>query len=137
MTEENSGKNTEEKTTIDIAVQRMREENLELSTKLKAATDALAKVTKERDDAAQFLEKNERGEAIDALKKMGCTYSVEEFDAMKLDALDQLKQHYRYFQPPVLFKSGADVSRARKSVYDSLDDVYVSLDVRKKAHQEA
>ncbi len=41
MTEENSGKNTEEKTVIDIAVQRMREETLELSTKLKAATDAL------------------------------------------------------------------------------------------------
>ena len=136
MTEENSGK-TEEKNVIDIAVQRMREETLELSTKLKAATDALAKVTKERDDAAQFLEKNERGEAIDALKKMGCTYSVEEFDGMKLDALDQLKQHYRYFQPPVLFKSGADVSRSRKSVYDSLDSVYVPLDERKKAHQGA
>ena len=136
MTEENSGKNTEEKTTIDIAVQRMREETLELSSKLKAATDALAKVTTERDEAAQFLEKNERGEAIDALKKMGCTYSVEEFDGMKLDALDQLKQHYRYFQPPV-YKSGADVSMARKSVYDSLDSVYVPLDVRKKAYQEA
>jgi hypothetical protein len=136
MTDQESGKKTEDKTVVDIAVQRMREENLELATKLKVALDALENVTKERNVASQFLEENERGKAIDALRTMGCTYSIEEFDGMKLGALDELKQHYRYFQPPV-FKSGADVSKARKSIYDSLDDLFVPLDVRKKAYQEA
>lgn len=134
MTEENSG--NEERTVIDISVQRMREENLDLKAQLKAATDALDKVTKERDASRAFLEKNERGVAIDSLKKMGCTYSIEEFDTMSLSQLDELKQHYRYFQPPV-FKSGADVSKARKSIYESLDDVYVPLEKRTQSLQEA
>lgn len=135
MTDEKSGK-TEEKTVIDISVERMRQENLELATKLQAATDSLEKITEERNKATQFLEENERGKAVDALRKMGCTYGIEELDTMPLGALDELKQHYRYFQPPV-FKSGADVSNARKSIYDSLDDVYTSLDVRKNGLQEA
>ena len=135
MTDDKSGK-TEEKTVIDISVERMRQENLELTAKLQAATDSLEKITAERNSATQFLEENERGKAIDALKKMGCTYSVEEFDRMELDALDQLKQHYRYFQPPV-FKSGADVSKSRKSIYDSLDDVYTPLDERRQSLQGA
>ena len=134
MTEENSGK--KEKTVIDISVQRMREENLKLAADLKVVVDALEVIKKERDESRAFLEENERGKAIDALKKGGCTYSVEEFDKMTLDKLDELKQHYRYFKPPV-FKSGADVTKARKSVYDSLDDVYVPLETRMKSHQEA
>ena len=128
MTEEN--KETTPKDVVDIAVQRMREENLDLAAKLKAATDALETVTRERDAARAFLEKNERGEVIDTLKKMGCTYSVEEFDKMSLDQLDQLKAHYRYFKPPV-FRSGADVSGKRKSIYDTLDDVYIPMEKRK------
>jgi len=135
MTKDESGK-TEENTVIAISVERMRQENLELASKLQAATDSLEKITAERNKATQFLEENERGKAVDALKKMGCTYSVEEFDVMTLVALDELKQHYRYFQPPV-FKSGADISKSRKSIYDSLDNVYVSLDERKRSLQEA
>ena len=134
MTEENSGK--EPKTAIEISVERMRQENLELQAQLRAVTDALEVVTKERDASRIFVEQNERGKAIDALKKMGCTYSIEEFDQMSLNALDELKAHYRYFQPPV-FKSGADVSKARKSIYDSLDDVFVPLGERRKRLQEA
>ena len=134
MTEKNSGK--EEKTVIDISVERMRQENLELAAQLKVAIDALESVTKERDTATKFLEENERGKAIDALKTMGCTYAVEEFDQMKLDELDQLKQHYRYYKPPV-FISGADVSKARKSIYDSLDEVYVPLADRMRNLSEA
>ena len=134
MTDEDSG-NIEEKTVIDISVERMRQENLELEAKLKAATDALEVVTKEKNKATQFLEENERGKAVDALKKMGCTYSIEEFDKMSLGELDQLKSHYRYYQPPI-FKSGADVSGKTKSIYDALDNVYVPLDERKKKLQE-
>ena len=135
MTEENSGKETE-KTVIDISVERMRQENLALETKLKAATDMLSAVTKERNEATKYLEQNERGIAVDDLKKMGCTYSVEEFDKMSLGELDQLKSHYKYFQPPV-FKSGADTSGKSKSIYDSLDTLYVPLDIRRKSLQEA
>ena len=134
MTEENSGK--EEKTVIDISVQRMREENLKLAADLKVVVDALEVITKERDESRAFLEENERGKAVDALKKSGCTYSVEEFDRMTLDKLDELRSHYRYFKPPV-FKSGADMSKARKSIYDSFDDVYVPLEARMKRLQEA
>ena len=134
MTDEKSGK--EPKTAIEISVERMRQENLELQAQLRAVTDALEVVTKERDASRIFVEQNERGKAIDALKKMGCTYSIEEFDHMSLNALDELKAHYRYFQPPV-FKSGADVSKARKSIYDSLDDVFVPLGERRKRLQEA
>ena len=136
MTDKESGTITEEKTVIDISVERMRQENLELAAQLKVATDALANITKERDVATTFLEQNERAKAIDAIKKMGCTYSIEEFDGMTLDALDQLKQHYRYYKPPV-FISGADVSKARKSIYDSLENIYVPLDERTKSRQEA
>ena len=138
MTEEKSGNidSTEAKTVIDISVERMRQENLELAARLKAATDSLERITLEKNQATKFLEENERGKAIDALKKMGCTYSIEEFDQMTLGALDDLKQHYRYFQPPV-FKSGADVSKARKSVYDALGDLYVPLVDRKRSLQEA
>ena len=135
MTDEKSGK-TEEKTVIDISVERMRQENLELQAQLQVVTDALEGITKERDVATTFLEKNERGKAVDALKKMGCTYSVEEFDRMSLDALDKLKQHYRYYKPPV-FKSGADVRKVRKSVYDALDNIYVPVEERRKSLQEA
>lgn len=135
MTDENSGNDTE-KTVVEIATERMRQEMLEMKAELQAARDSLAKVTKERDAAAQFLERNERAAAIDAIKKMGCTYSAEEFDKMTLDQLDQLKSHYRYFQPPA-FKSGADVSGKSKSVYDALDDLYIPLDIRRKSLQEA
>ena len=128
MTDENSG--TPEKTVIDIAVERMRQETESLKSQLKAATDALELVTKERNEATSFLEKNERGLAIEDLKKMGCTYSVEEMDRMSLDQLDELKSHYRYFKPPV-FKSGADISGKNKSVADSLDSIYVPLEERR------
>jgi hypothetical protein len=67
---------------------------------------------------------------------MGCTYSAEEFDKMSLDQLAELKSHYKYYKPPT-FTSGADVSGKKKSVYDSLDDIYVPLDVRKKNYSEA
>ena len=132
MTENNTGKETPEKTVVEIATERMRQEMESMKAELQATRDALARVTKERDAAAQFLERNERGIAVDDLKKMGCTYSAEEFDKMSLDELDQLKSHYRYFQPPV-FKSGADVSGKRKSIYDSLDDLYKPLKDRMEA----
>jgi len=130
MTDKNSG-NTEEKTVIDISVERMRQENLELQAKLQAATDMLEAVTKERNEAAKYLEQNERGIAIDDLRKMGCTYGVEEFDRMTLAQLDQLKSHYRFFKPP-LFKSGADVSGETKSPFTSLDGLYIPLEKRRK-----
>jgi hypothetical protein len=134
MTDENSGET--ERTVVDISVERMRQENLDLKAKLQAATDTLEKIKNERDKATQFLEQNERGKAVDALKKMGCTYSVEEFDRMSLDELDQLKSHYRFFKPPI-FQSGADISGKSKSVYDALDSIYVPLEERKKSLQEA
>jgi hypothetical protein len=67
---------------------------------------------------------------------MGCTYSVEEFDKMTLDQLAELKSHYKYFNPPA-FKSGADVSGKKESIYTSLDDIYVPLEPRKRSLQEA
>lgn len=130
MTENNDNPG-KEKTVIDISVERMRQENLELAAKLKAATDMLEAVTKERNEAAKYLEQNERGIAIDDLKKMGCTYGVEEFDKMTLAELDQLKSHYKFFKPPP-FKSGADVSGETKSPFTSLDDLYVPLEKRRK-----
>ncbi len=135
MTDKTSG-NTPEKTVIDIAVERMRQELEGAKADLKVATDALASVTAERNKAASFLEQNERGIAIEDLKKMGCTYSAEEFDKMSLDQLAELKTHYKYFNAPS-FKSGADVSGQRKSVYSSLDTIYTSLEDRSKGLAEA
>ena len=134
MTEENSG--TPEKTVIDIAVERMRQELEGIKSELKAATDSLEVVTKERNQAANFLEQNERGIAIKDLEKMGCTYSAEEFDKMTLDQLAELKSHYKYFNPPT-FKSSADVSGKRESIYTSLDDIYESLESRKEKYSGA
>ena len=131
MTDNDNPGNTE-KTVIDISVERMRQENLDLQAKLQAATDMLDSVTKERNEAAKYLEQNERGIAIDDLKKMGCTYGIEEFDRMSLEQLDQLKSHYKFFNPKPLFKSGADVSRETKSPFTSLDDLYVPLEDRRK-----
>jgi len=131
MTDEKSGKTPEVRTVIDISVERLTQENL----KLKAELDTLKKVfvveEKKLADATSFLEQNERGKARDALAVMGCTYSMEELDRMSLDQLDKLKQHYRFFNPPV-FKSSGKISAERKSIYDSLDDVYVPLGERKK-----
>ena len=134
MTNENSG--TPEKTVIDISVERMRQELEGAKIELKAATDALAAVTKERNQAASFLEQNERAIAIKDLEKMGCTYSAEEFDKMTLDQLADLKSHYKYFNPPT-FKSGSDVSVKRESVFTSLDDIYESLESRKEKYSGA
>ena len=135
MTDNISG-DTPEKTVVDIAIERMRQELEGVKSELKITTDALANVTKERNQAASFLEQNERGIAIKDLEKMGCTYSVEEFDKMTLDQLAELKSHYKYFNPPA-FKSGADVSGRKESIYTSLDDVYVPLEPRKRSLQEA
>jgi hypothetical protein len=135
MAEEISG-DAPEKTVVDIAIERMRQELEGVKAELKAATDSLAAVTKERNQAASFLEQNERGIAIKDLEKMGCTYSAEEFDKMTLDQLAELKSHYKYFNPPT-FKSGADVSGKKESIFTALDDVYVSLEDRKKNYSEA
>lgn len=135
MSEQESGKDSE-KTVVDIAIERMRQELEGVKGELKAATDQLAAVTKERNQAASFLEQNERGIAIKDLEKMGCTYSVEEFDKMSLDQLAELKSHYKYYKPPT-FTSGADVSGKMKNVHDSLDDIYVPLEPRKRSLQEA
>jgi len=135
MTKENSG-DAPEKTVVDIAIERMRQELESVKADnlaLKAAIDA---VTKERNQAASFLEQNERGIAIKDLQKMGCTYAVEQFDEMSLDELSTLKSHYKYFKPAG-FTSGADVSGKAKSIHDSLDDVYVSLEERSKGLAEA
>jgi len=129
---DNDNPGNKEKTVIDIATERMRQQILELEGKLKAATDTLETVTKERNEAAKYLEQNERGIAIDDLKKMGCTYGVEEFDRMSLEQLDQLKSHYKFFNPKPLFQSGADVSRETKSPFTSLDGLYVPLEERRK-----
>ncbi len=135
MTDKNPGDNPG-KTVVDIAVERMREETESLKMQLKAATDALTEVTAERNKAASFLEQNERGIAIEGLRKSGCTYSVEEFDKMNVNQLAELKSHYKYFNPPT-FKSGADVSVKRKSSFDSLDNIYTSLEDRSKGLSEA
>ncbi len=136
MTDENPGDNPG-KTVIDIAVERMRQELEGVKAELKVASDALASVTKERNQAASFLEQNERGLAIKDLETMGCTYSVEEFDKMNVNQLAELKSHYKYFNPPTTFKSGADVSGKRKSAFSSLDDIYTSLEDRSKGLAEA
>lgn len=136
MTEDNPGEDPG-KTVIDIAVERMRQELEGVKSELKVATDALAAVTVERNKAANFLEQNERGIAIKDLEKIGCTYSVEEFDKMSINQLAELKSHYKYFNPPTTFKSGADVSGQRKSIHSSLDDIYVSLADRSKGLSEA
>ena len=136
MTEENSGKNTEEKTVIDIRLERVHAENKQLRAAFEGLQKQFDSVVQERDTANATMEYEERGQMRDALRVMGCTYGADELDGMSIDQLDKLKRHYTNFQVPP-FKSGADVSRSRKSVYDSLDSVYVPLDVRKKAHQEA
>ena len=131
MTDNENPGNTE-KTIFAIATERREQKIMELEAKLKAATDMLEKVTKERNEAAGEIEQNERALAIDDLKKMGCTYGVEEFDRMSLEQLDQLKSHYKFFNPKPLFKSGADVSRETKSPFTSLDGLYVPLEERRK-----
>ena len=131
MTDNENPGNTE-KTVFDMATERREQRILELEAKLKAATDMLEKVTKERNEAAGEIEQNERALAIDDLKKMGCTYGVEEFDRMSLEQLDQLKSHYKFFNPKPLFQSGADVSRETKSPFTSLDGLYVPLEERRK-----
>jgi len=138
MTEENSGNNTEETTrdVIDISVENLKHENLKLKAEVDSLKGLLKSASKELTDAKSFLEQNERGKIRDQLRTMGCTYGVEELDNMSLDELDQLKQHYRFYNPPV-FKSGADVSKQRKSMYDSLDEIYTPLTERKRSLQEA
>ena len=131
MTDNDSGKEPKERTVIDIAVERLSQENI----KLKAEVDSLKGLFLDKEKklaaATSFLEQNERGKAREALAVMGCTYSMEELDKMSLDQLDQLKQHYRYYKPPVFVSSGS-VSGERKSIYDSLDTVYVPMAERKK-----
>ncbi len=135
MTNENSGV-IPEKTVVDIAIERMRQELEGVKAELKAATDSLATVTEERNKAASYLEQNERAIAIKDLEKMGCTYSVEQFDNMSLDKLAELKSHYKYYKPST-FRSGSDVSGKGKTIYSTLDDIYVSLEERSKHLAEA
>jgi len=128
MTNDNPGE-TPGIPVVDIAVERMRQENEGLKAENVALKAALDAVTKERNQAASFLEQNERGIAIEDLQKMGCTYSVEHFDKMSLDQLAQLKENYKYYKPAA-FKSGADVSGKKEDIYSTLDDLYVPPEAR-------
>lgn len=134
MAEKESGSKPEDRDAVDIAVERQRQEFLKLKAEFDSLKDSYVNQGKELEKAKSFLEQNERAKARDELRAMGCTYSAEELDRMSLTALDDLRTHYRYFKPP--FKSGSDVSGSRKSIYDSLDDVYTPLEERKRKMQE-
>ena len=132
MTDDKSGKEPkEERTVIDIAVERISQENLKLKAELDSMKNLFLEKEKKLANATSFLEQNERGKAREALATMGCTYSIEEIDNMSLDELDRLKGHYRHFKPPVFVSSG-NVSAERKSIYDSLDTVCIPLSERMK-----
>lgn len=136
MTDKESGKETPEKTVVEISIEDIMQENLEL----KARADSLQKhfetATKKYNKANSLLEQDARSKVRDELRGMGCTYGVEEFGRMSIAELKQLKQHYKAFQPPS-FQSGADVSGKSGSIYDAFDDLYVPLDKRMKSLQEA
>ena len=134
MAENESGSKPEDRDAVDIAVERQRQELLKLKAEFDSLRESYIKQGKELDKAKSFLEQNERAKAVDELRSMGCTYGMEELDRMQLTELDNLRTHYRYFKP--VFKSSSDVSGSRKSIYDSLDDVYVPLEDRKRKMQE-
>jgi len=136
MAENESGNEPEDRTVVDIRLERVHEENQRLQSMVEQLQGELDEVRKDRDRSNATMEYEERGKMRDALRVMGCTYSAEELDRMSLDQLDSLKRHYTHFKP-LPFKSSADVSGSRKSIYDSLDEVYVPLEERKRKMQEA
>jgi len=119
---------------IKIGVARIAAEKERLETELQEAKDALLEKDKALRRMNEFIELGERAKLREELRQMGCTYGVEEYEKMGLDALEELKNHYKHFKPP--FKSSRDVAKPYKSLYDSLYDEYVPVEDRIKKLQE-
>ena len=116
---------------IDVVYERAMAENHRLKEENSNLLAALDDLNKKLAKANELIEHTERAKVRDELRQMGCTYGVEELDVMALDELEQLKTHYKYFNPP--FKSGSDFAKPiRKNIYDDLYDQYVSVDERMK-----
>ena len=120
---------TGEKDAVDVVYSRVMAENEALKDengKLKSALDSMRK---ELQRANELIESEARSKIIEELRRMGCTYGVEELDRMSLDRLQGLVEDYKYFNPP--FKSAGDFAKpVRKNIYDSLYDKYVPVEQR-------
>lgn len=119
---------------LKVAKDRLFSENERLKRQVEDLSSLLQKIKQENDEMQAFRDAEERGKLREDLRQIGCTYSAEEFDRMTLKELSTLKTHYTYFKPQ--FVSSSDVSGSRKSIYDSLDDVYTPLEERRRKMQE-
>ena len=114
----------------------MQEEIVRLQQEKDSLTDALVEEKTANSNLNSHIEGQVRGRLRDDLKQMGCTYGAEELGKMSLDELKTLKRHYTFFNPPTAFKSGADIVKPRRNIYDSLYEKYIPLDERIKQMRE-
>jgi len=123
------------KDAIEVVYERAQAENLRLKTENENMLNAIDELSRKLARANELIEHTERAKVRDELRQMGCTYGMEELDTMALDELENLKRHYKYFNPP--FKSGSDIAKpVRKNIYDELYEKYIPVEERQKQMRE-